>query len=199
VTTHDPTPPSLRDEMQRLSTEELTSILRNRDVDEWRPEAFEVAAAILVERGVSPEDVEALGPEGFDVVEGEPTLTLETLTSPADAQLLRMALQEAGITAWVVDESLGSMYGVGIGSRLQVRAKDEAAAREILKSTPAPSDALPPELAEPACPACGSRNVLPETLPRGESRDADPRPSGGSLTRSRWQYVCSDCREAWPA
>jgi hypothetical protein len=200
MTAREAAPASLRDKMERLSTEELTSILRNHDVDEWRPEAFHVAAAVLTARGVSPAEVEALGPEGFDVIEGEPTLTLETLTSPAHAQLLRMALEEAGITAWVVDESLGSMYGVGIGSRLQIRAKDEAAAREVLASTPAPSDALPPELAEPACPACGSRNVLPETLPSGGSEDAASSPAGApSPTRTRWRYVCSDCRETWPA
>jgi hypothetical protein len=196
MTTREPTSASPRDEMERLSTEELTSILRNHDVDEWRPEAFQAAATILAERGLSPAEVQALGPEGFDVVEGEPTLTLETLTSPADAQILRMALQEAGITAWVVDESLGSMYGVGIGSRLQVRAKDEAAAREVLKSAPASSDALPPELAEPACPACGSRNVLPEAPPRSGAQDVAGAPAP---TPSRWRYVCSDCRETWPA
>jgi hypothetical protein len=199
VTTREPTAASLRDEMERLSTEELTSILRNRDADEWRPEAFQAAAAILTERGVSPAEAEKLGPEGFDVIEGEPTVTLETLTGPAHAQLLRMALEEAGITAWVIDDNLGSMYGVGIGSRLQVRAKEEAAAREVLKSAPAPSDALPPELAEPACPACGSRNVLPEALPSSES-DVVPASGGVSASlRNRWRYVCSDCREAWPA
>jgi len=197
MTTSEPTLAGLRQEMERLSTEELTSILRNRDVDEWRPEAFQAAAAILAERGVSPADVEKLGPEGFDVVEGEPTVTLETLTGPAHAQLLRMALEEAGIAAWVVDDNLGSMYGVGIGSRLQVRARDEAAAREILKSGAAPSDALPPELAEPACPACGSRNVLPETLPPGESEGTTE--GGPAALRNRWRYVCSDCHETWPA
>jgi len=196
MTTREPEPASLREEMERLSTEELMSILRNRDVEEWRPEAFQVAAAILAERGVSPAEVEKLGPEGFDVVEGEPTMTLETLTSPAHAQLLRMALQEAGITAWVVDDNLGSMYGVGIGSRLQVRAKDEAAAREVLKSAPASSDALPPDLAEPACPACGSRNVLPEAPPRSEAQDDAGTPAPA---RGRWRYACSDCHEVWPA
>jgi Putative prokaryotic signal transducing protein len=184
----------VRDEMERLPTEELVSILRNHDEEEWRPEAFQAAAAVLTARGVSPAEVEALGPEGFDVVESAPTVTIETLTSPADAQLLRMALEEAGITAWVVDESLGSMYGVGIGSRLQVRAQDEARAREVLSSTPAPSDALPPELAEPACPACGSRNVAPEAAV-GEPGPAMPR----EAPRRRWRYVCSDCHETWPA
>ena len=177
---------TLRDEMERLTTEELVSILRNHDDQEWRPEAFAAAAAVLTSRGVSPTEAEALGPEGFDVVESAPTVTLETLTSPADAQLLRMALQEAGINAWVTDETLGSMYGVGIGSRLQVRAKDEAAAREILASTPATTGPLPPELAEPACPACGSRNVAPQA-PAGTAAAPESR------------YVCSDCRKSWPA
>ncbi len=161
--------------MERRTTGELISILRNHDEQEWRPEAFTAAAAALVSRGVSPAEVEAMGPEGVDVVESAPTITLETLTSPSEAQLLRMALEEAGIEAWVTDETLGSMYGVGIGSRLQVRARDEAAAREVLSSTAVKAAPSP---GEPACPACGSRNVAPASEAR---------------------YVCSDCKETWPA
>jgi hypothetical protein len=41
----------------------------------------------------------------------------------------RMALEQAGLRAWVCDENIGATYGVGIGTKLQVRAGDEAAAR----------------------------------------------------------------------
>jgi hypothetical protein len=131
----------IRKELDALSTEELTSILRNRDEDEWRPEAFEIVAAILKGRGVSPEEVMAMGPEGVDVVESAPTVTIGKFFSPAEAHASRMALEEAGISAWVTDEAGGTMFGVGIGARLQVRAEDADAAREVLAAaaeTPPP-------------------------------------------------------------
>jgi hypothetical protein len=45
----------------------------------------------------------------------------------------RMALEQAGLRAWVCDENIGATYGVGIGTKLQVRVGDEAAARAILE------------------------------------------------------------------
>ena len=105
-----------------------------------------------------------------------------------------MALEDAGIAAWVADEAGGTLYGVGIGARLQVRVEDADAARQFLSATPVSAEALPPDIAEPPCPACGSRNVASEARlekpDRGEPRG---RPPG-----RKWYYVCSECREAWP-
>jgi hypothetical protein len=184
----------LRKELEQRSSEELISILRNRDEDEWLPEVFEAAALVLKDRGISPDEVTAMGPEGIDVVESEPTVTIARFFSPAEAHACRGALEEAGIRAWVVDEAGGTMYGVGIGARLQVRAKQEDAAREILAAVPVSGEQLPPELAEPPCPACGSRNVAPEAWVDEGEGSAD-RWSGG---RRKWYYVCKDCEEAWP-
>jgi putative signal transducing protein len=175
----------LRKELEQKSSDELISILRNRDEDEWRPEVFEVVAQMLKDRGVAPEDVVAMGPEGTDVVESEPTVTIARFFSPAEAHISRMALEEAGLAAWVADEAGGTMYGVGIGTRLQVRAKDEAAAREVLAAAPISSEALPPDLAEPPCRACSSRNVAPQSRPDEEGPQ-------------KWFYVCADCGESWP-
>jgi hypothetical protein len=187
---------ALREHFERESIEELISILRNHDEQEWRPEVFEVVASILKSRGLSPGAVIALGPEPavMEVVESEPTVTVATFFSPAEAHGSRMALEEAGIRAWVMDESLGTMYGVGVGTRVQVRAKDVDAARQVLSSQPAPGDALPADMAEPACPACGSRNVAPEAWV-GETESDQPH---GGHTRRQWHYVCADCQEAWP-
>jgi hypothetical protein len=108
-----------------------------------------------------------------------------------------MALQEAKIEAWVADETVGTMYGVGVGARLQVRVSDEKAAREVLASAPASAEDLPPEVAEPACQACGSRNVAPEAwIADADSGESPPSPGPGG--RRKWYYVCSDCQEAWP-
>jgi hypothetical protein len=126
----------LRKELEQRSSEELISILRNHDEEEWRPEVFEVVALVLKDRGISPDEVIAMGPEGFDVVESEPTVTIASSFGPPEAHASRMALEEAGIPAWVVDEAGGTMYGVGIGVRLQVRAKDESSAREVLSAAP---------------------------------------------------------------
>jgi hypothetical protein len=178
-------------QLEQLSTDELVSILRNRDEDEWRPQVFDVVASILTARGVSPGDVEAMGPEGSDVAESAPTVTVATFFSSAEAHASRMALEESGISAWVADEAAGTMYGVGVGTRVQVRASDETVAREVLASPPAPSEALPPELSDPACPACGSRNVAPEAWVADEQ--ANQTPSRG---RRNWYYVCGDCDEA---
>jgi hypothetical protein len=78
-------------------------------------------------------------------------VTIANFFSPAEAHVSRMALEEAGIAAWVADEAGGTMYGVGIGARLQVRAEDEGAAREVLSAAAAPAEALPPEEEDPGC------------------------------------------------
>jgi hypothetical protein len=186
---------SLRKELEQRSTAELISILRNRDQEEWRPEVFDVVASVLKARGVSPEDVSAMGPEGIDVVESEPTVTVARFFSPAEGHAARMALEEAAIPAWLIDEAGGTMYGVGIGTRLQVRLEDADVAREILSGAPVSAESLPPELAEPPCPACGSRNVSSEAWV--DEADALEPPS--RQTRRKWYYVCADCQEAWPA
>lgn len=82
---------SLAKEFEQRTTEELISILRNRDEDEWRPEVFEIVASVLRDRGISPDEVVAMGPEGVDVVESEPTVTIAHFFSPAEAHAARMA------------------------------------------------------------------------------------------------------------
>ena len=174
----------LRNELEQRSSEELISILRNRDEEEWRPEVFEIVASILKGRGVSPDEVVAMGPEGVDEVESAPTVTIAKFFSPAMAHASRMALEEAGIAAWVADEAGGTLYSMGIGARLQVRAGDEDAARAVLSAAPVSAEALPADIAEPPCPACGSRDVAPEARLDEAGR--------------KWYYVCARCHEAWP-
>jgi len=188
-------------EMEHRSTDELISILRNRDEEEWRPEVFEIVTSILRSRGVSSEQVSALGPEGVDVLESQPLVTVARFFSPAEAHTARMALEDAGVEAWVADESVGTMYGVGVGARVQVRESDAETAKTVLAQEPVPGDALPADLAEPACPVCGSRHVAPEAWifdPSTEERQL-PTPAESGPSRRKWYYVCADCGEAWPA
>src|SRR5712691_1581714 len=75
----------------------------------------------------------------------QPLVTVGQYFNPIEAQGHRMALEQAGLRAWVCDESIGAIYRVGVGTRLQVRAQDEVAAHAVLEmdSVPASSDSWP--------------------------------------------------------
>lgn len=184
----------LRTSIEGRTTEELVSILRNRNEDEWRLEVFDLVASILATRGISPSKVSAMGPEGEDVVDGRPLATVARYFSPAEAQASRMALEASGVPAWVADESLGAVYGVGVGTRVQVRVEDEAAARAVLEGEPASAAALPAELAEPPCPQCGSKDVSQTSEP---IEDPDAARAHGGRRRRLWYYDCGACGHRW--
>jgi len=187
-------PDELETNLEALTTEELISILRNRNEDEWRPEVFELAASILAARGISPAEVSALGPEGEDVVEHEPLVTVARYFSPAEAHAGRLAIEAAGLQAWVADESLGTVYGVGVGARLQVRAEDEATARALLDGEVAAGAARPTDLPEPPCPRCGSSDIALSSEPIEDPEV--PRGRGGRRRRE-WYYDCKACGHHW--
>ena len=183
---------AVRRELEAKSTEELVSILRNRDEEEWRPEVFDIVGMLLTDRGVSPAEVTAQGPEGTDVVESRPLVTVGRYFSPVQAHAYRMALESAGLESWVTDEGGGGLYGIGIGARLQVRAEDEKVAREVLDSAPVPASAMPAELAEAPCPKCGSQEV---------TQTADVVEAATTLELERpsrvWRYQCGSCGHTW--
>jgi hypothetical protein len=182
---------TVRRELEGLSTEELVSILRNRDEQQWRPEVFGIVASLLTARGVTAADVTALGPEGVDVVEGQRLVTLGRYFTPHEAHGLRMALEEANLPAWVSEESGGAMFGVGIGSRLQVRAEDEAAARAVLEAAAVPASAAPP-LAEQPCPRCGVREMR-----QGTALAEPPAAPAADRVSGPWRYECASCGHSW--
>lgn len=184
----------LRTNLEARSTEELQSILRNRNEDEWRPEVFDLVATILSERGISPAAVSAMGPDGVDTVEDRPLVTVARYFSPSEAHVGRMALEAAGLEAWVLDESLGTVYGVGVGTRLQVQVEDEQAARAVLEAEPTSAEVLPADLAEPPCPQCGSTRVSQTAEP---IHDDDGSPAHGGRRRRQWYYDCGACGHRW--
>src|SRR4029453_88355 len=181
-------PDELRMSLESRTTDELVAILRNQNQDEWRHEGFDLVASILAGRGISPAAVLAMGPEGEDVVEERPLVTVARYFSPAEAHAARMALEAADIQAWVIDESLGTVYGVGVGTRLQVRVEDEQAARGVLAGDPAAASTLPAELAEPPCPQCGSKEVSQSSEP---IEDPDAARARGGRRRRQWYYDCA--------
>ena len=182
---------AMRRELEERSTEELASILRNRDEDEWRPEAFDIVAAILSARGLSPAAITAEGPDEVEVVEGRPLVTVGRYLSSVHAHAHRMALDAAGLQSWVADDATGLIYGTVVGARLQVRAEDEAAAREALAAAPVPASEMPAELAEDPCPNCGSQEVT-QTAEVVETTTLElDRPS------RVWRYHCGSCGRTW--
>jgi hypothetical protein len=134
-----------------------------------------------------------MGPEGEDVLEQRRLVTVARYFAPAEAHAARMALETAGFQAWVVDESLGTVYGLGVGTRLQVRVEDEAAARAVLEGEPGGIGELPAELGEPPCPQCGSRDIR---VSSEVIEDADLRRARGGRRRD-WYYDCRACGHRW--
>jgi hypothetical protein len=66
-----------------------------------------------------------------------PLITLETLFSPVEAEIMRMRLEAGGIDALVFDTGIASLIGPGLsGVRLMVLDEDEAAARALLGAPP---------------------------------------------------------------
>jgi putative signal transducing protein len=181
----------IRRELEERPTEDLASILRNRDEDEWRPEVFDIVATILKGRGLSPAEITAQGPDDVEVVEGQPLVTVGRYFNPVHAHAYRMALEAAGLESWVSDEAGGGLYGNVIGARLQVRAQDEAAAREVLDADPVPASEMPAELAELPCPRCQSQEVT-QTAEVVEATTLNlERPS------RVWRYRCGSCGHTW--
>src|SRR5262245_25738016 len=182
-------PEAIRQEMEARSTEELTSILRNHDQEEWLPVVFDIVETILTARGASVAEIKAMGPEPREQEGGDPSgeglVTVGRFFNSAMAHAARLALEQAGIEALVADELLGSSYTVAVGARLQVMARDEAAARAVLEEEPAGASQLPPEIAEAPCPKCGSAEVT-QSAEVVESLSA---PGEGRV----WQYKCLAC------
>lgn len=177
----------IRQQLDLLSDEELVSIFREHDDEQWRPEVFDIVGSILRERGVSP--IENSGHEE-DILEETAGLDLVTVANylnHIDAETDRLALEAKGLKAWIFDE-----YAPRTGVQLQVRAEDLTAAMGILESEPVPSSDLPAEIAEPPCPKCGSRKVT-----EGAEIVETSTASTSSWPRQIWLYHCASCGHKW--
>ncbi len=123
--------------------------------------------------------------------EDDQLVTVGRYLSSAEAHAHRLALEEAGIEACVLDEVAVSI-GIGVDVRLQVRAADETAALAGLGAEPVPSSALPPEVAESPCPRCGSKEVTQTAdIPDVPSPPMEDWPS------RVWRFRCAVCKHSW--
>jgi DNA-directed RNA polymerase subunit M/transcription elongation factor TFIIS len=182
----------IRQQLEILKDEELISILREHNEEQWRPEVFDIVNAILRERGVSPgegreepakEDVTLDETAGLDLV------TVAGYVKYIDAETDRLALEAKGLRAWITNENVQLWGPIVPGAQLQVRAEDLDAAKAILEAEPVPSSDLPSEIAEPPCPKCGSRQV---------TEVAELADASASDSMTSWFYHCASCDHKWP-
>jgi DNA-directed RNA polymerase subunit M/transcription elongation factor TFIIS len=181
----------MRQQLDLLNNEGLIAILRAHDTEQWRSEAFDLAVAILSERGVSPDrysDETVSEKNAMDETAGGDLTTVAEYFKYIDAETDRLALEAKGLKTWILNEENPLMVGIPMGVRLQVHADDLSTAMEVLKSQPVPSSDLPDGIAEPPCPKCGSRHVT-ETAELIKDLAAD------SMTS--WLYICASCGNKW--
>jgi hypothetical protein len=138
----------LRARLEQLPTGELLAVLRERDLDEWRPEAFPLVEAILRERHVDvAAALESLS-AAATYVDFEALTEIATFGTSVDAHLCRMALEEAEIPCWLFNDNLAGVHvplGMAIGVSVRVRPEDADAAREILAAVRSGATAAPEE------------------------------------------------------
>jgi hypothetical protein len=187
----------LETSLRSWSTAELLAVLRKGDTDEWRPEVFGVARALLVERGIDvdralTEDAPNPAPTA-PASEAEPVASsdvqpIATFPTIVDAEPCRSALSAAGFDVSVVDENMIAidpiLWRVLGGLKLAVPAAQAEDAREFLEAVERGDFASAPEVAI-QCSACGSQRV------RYVSRT--DRASTLSIANPESACVCDDC------
>ena len=136
----------LRARLEQLPTGELLAVLRDRDLDEWRPEAFPLVEAILRERHVDVAAALQSLNAAATYVDFEALTTIATFSTSVDAHLCRMALEEAEIPCWLFNDNLAGVHvplGMAIGVSVRVRPEDESAAREVMEAVRSGATAAP--------------------------------------------------------
>jgi hypothetical protein len=186
----------LETRLRSWSTDELLAVLRKGDTDEWRPEVFGLARALLVERGIDVdralagvprETTSAARPSEVEPVASSDVQPIATFPTIVDAEPCRSALSAAGFDVSVVDENMVAidpiLWRVLGGLKLAVPTRQAEEAREFLEAVERGDFASAPEVAL-QCSACGSRRV------RYVSR-TDRASTLSSANENA--YVCEDC------
>jgi hypothetical protein len=127
----------IRQHLEKLSNEDLISILLKRDKKEWQPEVFDIVGAILSERGMSSsQKLKCItGPEStFDETAGLNLITVAEYMSPLDAETDRLILENEGVKAWIFEEDTPPVEGMPRSVQLKVCAEDWKSAMERLAS-----------------------------------------------------------------
>jgi hypothetical protein len=181
----------MRQQLDLLPDEELVEILREHDMEQWRPEVFDIVSSILNKRGVSAGKDSEPEEDILDKAANLDIVTVASYINDSDAETDRQALEAKGLKAWVVNQDGSLEADPSAPVHLQVCKEDIKAAMQILEielSEPAPSSDLPPDIAEPPCPKCGSRKVM-EALDVIEKTHLYPE--------QFWLYHCASCGHKW--
>jgi len=138
----------VRQEMDARETEDLVEILARQDEEEWSPEVFPLVEEVLRDRGVRvAEEIGRLRAQLGDQapethVEPTPSqgVSVASFEGESDAQLCRMALEQAGVKA-VVREA-GRHAGHAGDFEVHVSETDLAEANAILEAATVPEDSV---------------------------------------------------------
>ena len=188
----------LRARLEQLPTGELLGILRDHDLEEWRPDAFPMIEAILTARHVDVAAALESLKAAATYVDFEALSAIATFSTAVEAHLCRMALEEAGMACWLFNDNLAGVHvplGMAIGVSVRVRPEDAEAAREILEAVRAGEMAAPEE--PTPCPSCGSLDTTRVRTTDRVSTMAAWLVVGTPAAQSDWQFVCSACGHRW--
>jgi hypothetical protein len=188
----------LRARLNEMATRDLVAVLRSHDLEEWRPEVFPLVQAILDERGVDIDTVEVGDQTPTEGAGDEHLESVASFATAMEANLCRMALQEAEIDAWLSTEHLAGVapsLGLAIGVDVLVRPATADAAREVLASIEAGAAALPQE-PEP-CPRCKSTATAHVQHPDRVSTVSSWFLIGMPFPQHLWRWTCKACAHEW--
>ena len=110
-----------RRHLDLMATEDLVAILRDHDLDEWRPEVFPIVESILQERGVDVAVVTASplnreGPEGVNEKcpeDASDLIEIADIHDPAMLPVVASVLEQAGIEFFIRNEKTQNLFGLG--------------------------------------------------------------------------------------
>jgi hypothetical protein len=114
------------------------------------------------------------------------------------ADLCQMALEAAGIQAWLCGRHLATVaphLAIAVGVRVLVRTSEVLEAREALNDLASGSAALPQEIA--VCPHCGSTEVAFVGKPARVRALVDYIVFGIPRPDVRWTWHCTRCGNEW--
>lgn len=180
--------------LREQGDEELLAIVAAHDTDEWEPEIFEIARAVLVERGVNVDAALAgMAPPVPVDHTADDLQIIATFNVVPDAAPVRAALESAGFDVFLVDENMSNvdpaLWVVVQGVKVAVPRSQAEEAREFLAAADRGELAQSPETAI-QCPSCGSANVKFVSYP-GQRFAAVVVPILGGPPKSH--YECADC------
>ena len=182
-----------------MSETELMALAR--EYDDLVDEAQAALRGEFARRGLEPPLIEEEEPAVMDDA-GAELVTIGQYRNLPEALVVRAVLEGAGIRCFLRDENTGRLRGLSRadGAQLQVAAKDEAEAREVL-SQPAPQQFATDsgeEFVQPVCPKCGSTDVMAIDLERKELVGSIPvnipLPHRGA---SGAEWRCLQCDAVW--